>query len=68
MKEGVSVDIRMGDVVTMKKTHPCGGNQFKVLRIGMDFRLHCETCGHEMMIPRAKAEKNIRKIERNNEQ
>ncbi len=65
--EGVPVDIRLGDVLTMKKSHPCGGNRFRVLRIGMDFRLHCETCGHEMMIARAKAEKNIRNIERKEE-
>ena len=58
------MDIQVGDVLTMKKTHPCGGATFSVLRIGMDFRLRCETCGHEMMIPRVKAEKNIRKIER----
>ncbi len=58
------MDIRVGDILTMKKTHPCGGATFSVLRIGMDFRLRCETCGHEMMIPRIKAEKNIRKVER----
>lgn len=54
----------MGDKLTMKKAHPCGGARFTVLRIGMDFRLRCDTCGHEMMIPRIKAEKNIRGIER----
>lgn len=58
------MDIRVGDMLTMKKQHPCGGTRFSVLRIGMDFRLRCETCGHEMMIPRLKAEKNIRKVER----
>ncbi len=58
------MDIRVGDVLTMKKTHPCGGATFSVLRIGMDFRLRCETCGHEMMIPRLKAEKNVRNVER----
>lgn len=58
------MDIQVGDILTMKKTHPCGGRRFRVLRIGMDFRLHCETCGHEMMIPRVKAEKNITAVER----
>ena len=58
------MDIRVGDVLTMKKPHPCGGNTFAVLRIGMDFRLRCETCGHEMMIPRQKAEKNVRGVKR----
>jgi hypothetical protein len=49
----------------MKKPHPCRGadaKRFLVLRIGMDFRLRCTACGHEFMIPRSKAEKNIRKI------
>ncbi len=58
------MDIRVGDKLTMKKQHPCGGATFSVLRIGMDFRLRCDTCGHEMMIPRQKAEKNIRRVER----
>ena len=56
------MDIRLGDVLEMKKNHPCGSKQFEVLRIGMDFRLRCVGCGHEMMLPRLKAEKNIRKI------
>ena len=57
------MDIRVGDVLEMKKNHPCG-RRFAVLRVGMDFRLRCEGCGHEMMLPRLKAEKNIRKVER----
>ena len=46
----------------MKKPHPCGGRIFSVLRVGMDFKLKCEQCGHEVMLPRRKAEKNIKKI------
>lgn len=49
----------------MKKPHPCGkenNRQFYVLRIGMDFKLRCEGCQHEFMMPRSKAEKNIRKV------
>lgn len=56
------MDVRVGDVLEMKKSHPCGCNTFSVLRVGMDFRLRCNGCDHEMMIPRHKAEKNIRKI------
>lgn len=59
------MDIRLGDILEMKKPHPCRGadaKRFLVLRIGMDFRLRCTACGHEFMIPRSKAEKNIRKI------
>ncbi len=62
------MDIRVGDILTMKKNHPCGGARFRVLRIGMDFRLRCETCGHEVMLPRIKAEKNLRAVERTAEE
>ena len=57
------MDIRLGDVLTMKKAQPCGSKDWKVLRVGMDFRLQCEGCGHEIMIPRSKAEKNIRNVQ-----
>jgi len=46
----------------MKKNHPCGGNLFTVSRIGMDFRIHCNKCGREVMAPRSKVEKNIKQI------
>lgn len=58
------MDIRLGDALIMKKKHPCGSDTFEVLRIGMDFKLRCSGCGHEVMLPRAKAEKNIKKIRR----
>lgn len=58
------MDVRIGDILEMKKTHPCGSNRFTVLRIGMDFRLKCEGCGHELMAPRLKIERHIRKIHR----
>lgn len=56
------MDIRVGDVLEMKKTHPCGEKMFKVLRSGIDFRLRCNNCGREFLIPRVKAEKNIKKV------
>lgn len=58
------MDIRVGDILTMKKAHPCGGKQWKVTRTGADFRLVCQTCGREVMVPRFKAEKNIRAVTR----
>ncbi|MEE0784522.1 MAG: DUF951 domain-containing protein [Oscillospiraceae bacterium] len=60
------MDIRVNDVLLMKKAHPCGEKRWKVLRTGMDFRLRCLGCGHEVMLPRSKAEKNIRQVEREN--
>ena len=56
------MDIRVGDVLVMKKNHPCGNNEFTVVRSGMDFKLECKKCGHLVMTPRLKAEKNIKKV------
>lgn len=56
------MDVRVGDILTMKKPHPCGSNQMEVLRSGMDFKLRCTECGREVMVPRVKIEKNIKKI------
>ncbi len=61
------MDIRLGDVLVMKKPHPCGESRWTVLRVGMDFRLKCSGCGHEVLIARSKAEKNIRQILRDGE-
>ena len=61
------MDVRVNDILEMKKEHPCGGKQFLVLRSGMDFRLRCTKCGHEVLVPRVKIEKNIRKIIRKKE-
>lgn len=56
------MDVRVGDELVMKKAHPCGENRFEVLRSGIDFRLRCKKCGREVMVPRVKIEKNIKKI------
>ena len=56
------MDVHVGDILVMKKAHPCGEKKWKVLRTGADFRLHCLGCGHEIMVPRFKIEKNIRQI------
>lgn len=58
------MDIQVGDVIEMKKNHPCGAKSFEVLRIGMDFRLRCTGCGHEFLAPRHKIEKNIKNVQR----
>lgn len=61
------MDVRVGDVLIMKKKHPCGSDSFSVLRVGMDFKIRCQGCGHEVMTARSKVEKNIKRIERENE-
>lgn len=61
------MDVRKDDILVMKKEHPCKSHEMLVLRSGMDFRLRCVGCGHEIMIPRSKAEKNIKRIIRPSE-
>jgi len=56
------MNIGLNDILVMKKSHPCGSNRWIVLRTGADFRLRCLGCGHEVMTPRFKAEKNIRQV------
>lgn len=54
------MDIQVGDVVRLKKAHPCGSSEWEVLRTGMDFRLRCKGCGHLILVPRRMVEKNLR--------
>ena len=56
------MDIQVGDIVKLKKQHPCGSKEWEVLRIGADFRLKCKGCGHQIMIARRLVEKNVREI------
>ena len=56
------MDIHVNDVLKMKQAHPCGSQDWLVLRVGMDFKMRGQGCGHEVMLPRSKAEKNIRKV------
>lgn len=60
------MDIRLGDILIMKKKHPCGNQQLLVLRAGMDFRLRCTGCGREFMVSRNKIEKSIKQVCREN--
>lgn len=60
------MDVKLQDILVMKKAHPCGEKRWLVLRTGADFRLRCLGCGHEVMTPRFKVEKNIRQIIRDN--
>ena len=61
------MDIRTGDILTMKKVHPCGEKRWLVLRTGMDFKLRCLGCGHEVMGPRSKFERNVKAVEHKEE-
>lgn len=52
----------VGDIIRMKKPHPCGTYEWEILRVGTDFRLKCTGCGHQVMVPRKLVEKNTREI------
>ncbi|MFJ7737932.1 DUF951 domain-containing protein [Lysinibacillus sp. NPDC097287] len=52
----------LNDVVEMKKQHPCGTNEWKIIRMGADVRIKCEGCQHSVMIPRREFEKKMKKI------
>jgi hypothetical protein len=52
----------LGDVVQMKKPHPCGSNEMEIIRMGMDIRIKCKGCQHSVLIPRAKFEKRMKKV------
>ncbi len=59
---GSFVDVKVGDRIIVKKNHPCGSNEFLVIRVGMDFKIKCAKCGHMIMVPRNKIEKKIKKV------
>ena len=52
----------VGDIIRMKKPHPCGTYEWEILRVGADFRLKCTGCGHQVMVPRKLVEKNTIEI------
>ncbi|NLI70239.1 MAG: DUF951 domain-containing protein [Firmicutes bacterium] len=52
----------LGQIVSLKKKHPCGENRWKIIRIGMDFRLKCEKCGRSVLLPRARFEQRVKEI------
>ncbi len=54
------MDLKTGDVIKMKKPHPCGANSWRLKRVGMDIRMECVGCGHQVMLPRKQVEKGFR--------
>ena len=57
-------DFKIGQIITTKKSHPCGGNQWEILRVGADFRLKCQGCGHQIMVARKIVEKNTKDLKK----
>ena len=66
-KEGNVMEYKIGDIVRTKKIHPCGSKLWEITRVGVDFKLKCEGCGHVVILPREKALKIITKLEKRGE-
>ena len=60
----MAVEYEVGDVVRMKKKHPCGSYEWEILRVGADFRLKCTGCGHQVMVARKMVEKNTKELKK----
>ena len=58
----IDVTVEVGDIIRMKKPHPCGCSEWEILRVGADFRLKCRGCSHQVMVPRRLVEKNTKEI------
>ena len=56
------MEINVGDILKLKKPHPCGSHEWEVLRVGADFRIKCRGCGHQVMVSRKLVEKNTKEI------
>ena len=56
------MDLQLHDIVELKKQHPCGSVQWEILWVVMDIKLKCCGCSHELMLPRSRCEKSIKKI------
>ncbi|WP_343216834.1 DUF951 domain-containing protein [Crassaminicella profunda] len=56
------MDLKVGDIIKVKKSHPCGSDEFEIMRTGMDFRIRCLGCDKQVWIPRVKLEKRVKKI------
>ncbi|MBO5495379.1 MAG: DUF951 domain-containing protein [Eubacterium sp.] len=61
------MDLKLGDILVMKKAHPCGSKEFELTRLGVDYKLRCCGCNHEVMIPRIKAQKSIKAVKSKDE-
>lgn len=52
----------VGQVVQLKKTHPCGSDRWRILRVGMDFRIKCVKCGRSVLLPRSRFERRVKRL------
>ena len=61
------LNYEVGDIVKLKKPHPCGSHEWEILRVGADFRIKCVGCGHQIMVERKMVEKNTKGIRKKGE-
>ena len=59
---GVEMKFEVGQIIKLKKKHPCGSFEWEIMRVGADFRLKCQGCGHQIMIPRTTVEKSVKSV------
>lgn len=55
-------ELNLGDIVLMKKQHPCGSSEWEIIRLGADIKIKCVGCGRLVMLPRNKFQKGVKKI------
>jgi hypothetical protein len=58
------VEFQLGDIVRMKKGHPCGSDEWEIIRVGADFKIKCAGCGRRVMLPRTKFERAVKAVVR----
>lgn len=58
----MKVDYKLNDIVTMKKPHPCGSNEWQIVRVGADIKIKCLNCGRTIMLERVEFNKKIKKV------
>jgi hypothetical protein len=58
----MSVELQMGDIIRLRKKHPCGGYDWRVVRLGVDIGLVCQTCGRRILLPRSTVNKRVKSI------
>ena len=63
----IRVTYELNDIIVMKKVHPCGSNEFEIIRLGADIKIKCIKCGHVIMLPRIELNKKIKKVIKNEE-
>lgn len=56
------IPLNLGDILLLRKKHPCGNDLWVVTRLGADIRIRCTKCGHSVLVPRARLERMIRKV------